>query len=123
MVITFNNIQLVRMIEGLAGRHRGEAGNDAISLDAAKDHGHIIYYTSETRFYQASFLDIPPVNYGGQPVTADAFSAIESVSRPPTMIWTQMSPEMNNIIPGHNSNSISKQSIGIGVKVMPAPLA
>lgn len=62
------------------------------------------YSASDTGFYQASFLGIPPVNFGASPVTMDAYSAIDSVSRPPTLIWTSMFPEMVNIIPGYNRN-------------------
>src|SRR5208337_4405385 len=74
------------------------------------------YSASETGFYSATFLGIPPINYGGVPVSADIYASQASVNPPTSLIGSDMMfPEMNNIIPGYDrsnaeSNSAKNQS-------------
>lgn len=61
------------------------------------------YSASSTGYYTASFLGIPPINYGGVPVASGIDMPASPVSPPASLIGSSMMfPEMNNIIPGYD---------------------
>lgn len=69
------------------------------------------YSASSTGFYTATFLGIPPINYGGAPVTSGIYASDTPVSTPASLIGSNMMfPEMSNIIPGYDQSKAASNS-------------
>lgn len=59
---------------------------------------------TNTGFYQANFLGIPPINNGAGPVLAGPEAGISPVGPPTSLIGSNMMfPEMTNIMPGYDA--------------------
>lgn len=82
-----------------------------LAMPSISESSYQTYNATDTGFYTASFLGIPPINYGGSPVTSGIDMQISPVKAPSSLIGSSMMfPEMNNIIPGYDRSKASKSS-------------